>query len=236
VIAAAHGALGRGENRSEAVDDAGHRSLIDAARSTGVTRFVYTSALGAAPDHPVDFFRTKWAIEQYLASSGIAHATLRPTAFMEWHAHAFNGKQILDRGRTVILGTGTKLRNFVAAGDVAAVATQLLTSHDAGSPTIAVAGPGNFTNDDVARLYARIAGVPARIVHVPRAAVAAIACIARPLHPGVARAMRLGSLRDDAFPEAFDPRACAVEYAIGATALEDFVRERVAEHRAAASG
>ncbi len=63
--------LGRGRNRSEAVDDVGHRSLIDVARDAGVTRFVYTSALGAAPNQPIDFFRTKWAIEQHLASSGL---------------------------------------------------------------------------------------------------------------------------------------------------------------------
>jgi NADH dehydrogenase len=235
VFAAAHGALGRGANRSEAVDDAGHRSLIDVARDAGVTRFVYTSALGAAPGHPVDFFRTKWAIEQYLASSGVTYAVLRPSALMEWHAHVFNGKKILDSGRTVILGAGTKLRNFVAARDVAAIAARMLTSGEPAMQTLAVAGPGNFTNDDVARLYARIAGVVPRIVHVPRPALAAIASVARPFHPGIARVMRLASLGDDAFAEAFDARACAVDYEIGATTLEDFVRERVAEHRAAAS-
>ena len=115
--------MSRGRNRFEAVDDAGHRSLVDVAREAGVTRFVYTSALGAAPDHPVDFFRTKWSIEQYLASSGLAYVVLRPSALMEWHAHTFNGKGILDNGRTVVLGTGTKRRNFVAARDVAVIAS-----------------------------------------------------------------------------------------------------------------
>ncbi len=164
VFAAAHGLLSRGRNRSEAVDDAGHRSLIDVARDAGVTRFVYTSALGAAPDHPVDFFRTKWAIEQYLASSGLAYVVLRPSALMEWHAHTFNGKGILDHGRAVILGPGTKRRNFVAARDVAAIAARVLTGEMPRERVIAIGGPGNFTNDEVARLYARIAGVPARIL------------------------------------------------------------------------
>ena len=162
VFAAAHGLLSRGRNRSETVDDAGHRSLIDVARDAGVTRFVYTSALGAAPDHPVDFFRTKWAIEQYLASSGLAHVVLRPSALMEWHAHTFNGKGILDNGRAVILGTGTKRRNFVAARDVAAIAARALTGEMPRERVIAIGGPGNFTNDEVARLYSRIAGVPVR--------------------------------------------------------------------------
>jgi uncharacterized protein YbjT (DUF2867 family) len=233
VFAAAHGLLSRGRNRSEAVDDAGHRSLIAVARDAGVARFVYTSVLGAAPDHPIDFFRTKWTIEQYLASSGLAHVVLRPSALMEWHAHTFNGKGILDNGRTVILGSGTKRRNFVAARDVAAVAATALTGEMPRERVLAIGGPGNFTNDEVARLYARIAGVPARIVHVPRAALGGIGSIARPFHPGIARVMRLSSLPDDAFPETFDAGDPAGDHVVGPTTMEDFVRERVREHRAA---
>ena len=107
VVATAHSMLGRGKHRSEAVDDLGHRCLIDAAKRARVDVSSYLSALGAAPDHPIDFFRTKWAIEQYLAASGLAYTVLRPSALMEWHAHTLNGKSLLEKGRTVILGTGT---------------------------------------------------------------------------------------------------------------------------------
>lgn len=44
---------------------------------------------------------------------------LRPSAFMEWHAHAFNGANILKTGKTTLIGSGHKPRNFVAASDVA---------------------------------------------------------------------------------------------------------------------
>jgi uncharacterized protein YbjT (DUF2867 family) len=229
VFAAAHGLLSRGRNRSEAVDDVGHRSLIAVARDAGVARFVYTSALGAASDHPIDFFRTKWAIEQCLASSGLAYVVLRPSALMEWHAHTFNGKGILDNGRTVILGTGTKRRNFVAARDVAAIATTALTGEMPRERVIAIGGPGDFTNDEVAQMYARIAGVPARITHVPRAALRAVGAIAQPFHPGVGRVMHIASQPDDAFSETFDGDSTR-ERTIGPTSLEAFVRERVAEH------
>jgi uncharacterized protein YbjT (DUF2867 family) len=232
VFAAAHGALGRGRQRSEAVDDTGHRALIDAAREVGVARFVYTSAFGAAPNHPVDFFRTKSAIERYLASSGLEHVVLRPSAFMESHAHAFNGKGLLDTGRAVVLGTGTKPRNFVAAPDVARIAASALTGPLPRERVIEIGGPGDFTNDEVARTYARIAGIPARIVHVPRAALRAIALVARPFHPGIARVMRLSSLPDDAFSETFGAADSTVERAFGSTTLEAFVAERVREHAA----
>jgi uncharacterized protein YbjT (DUF2867 family) len=232
VFAAAHGALGRGKYRSEAVDDAGHCALIDAARRAGATRFVYTSALGAAPDHAVDFLRTKFAIERYLAQSGLPHVVLRPSAFMEWHVHTFNGKSLLEKGRVIILGSGTKKRNFVAARDVAAVAAVALTGPMPAERIITIAGPGDFSNDEVASTYARLAQVPLRIGHVPRAMLSALGAVARPLHPGVARIMRIASLSDDAFPEIVDG---AVDV-VGTTTLEAFVHERVLENRAMKSG
>jgi uncharacterized protein YbjT (DUF2867 family) len=231
VLAAAHGALGRGRNRSENVDDAGHRALVAGACKAGVRRFVYVSAFGAACDHPVDFFRTKWAIERAVESSGIDHVILRPTAFMEWHAHAFIGKRVLERGSAVILGRGTRPRNFVAASDVASVAVEALTGRGHLHPLMVVAGPGNFTNEQVARLYGRVAGTHERSLHVPRSVVAAVRVLVRPVHPGLARALLLATLEDDRFPETFDARTCMLPHAVGPTTLEAFVQARVREYR-----
>jgi len=167
VLAAAHSLLGRGRYRSDRVDGAGHRALIDAARAAGVERFVYTSAANASHDHPVDFFRTKAAIEDYLRTSGIAHVILRPTAFMEHHVHEFNGKSVLATGRARLIGTGEKKRNFVAADDVAQYAVVALTAEPMPSQPIEIGGPANLTNREIAELYARTAGVPLRISRMP---------------------------------------------------------------------
>ncbi|MCC6195436.1 MAG: NAD(P)H-binding protein [Burkholderiales bacterium] len=230
VLAAAHSALGRGRHRSELVDGAGHRALIDAARAAGVRRFVYTSALGAAADHPVDFFRTKYAVEEYLRASGLGHVILRPSAFMEAHAHAFNGKSILDKGRTLVLGSGRKRRNFVAARDVARVAVDALTGAAPLPAVIAIGGPGNFTTDEVAGIYARCAGIAARVRHVPASLLRLLAPVARAAHPGIGRVLTIASLPDDAYLEGYDPVPGAGQV-IGVTSLEAFVRERVAESR-----
>ena len=78
VIAAAHSLLGRGRYNSPKVDDSGHRSLIDAAREAGARHFVYTSAQGAAPDHPVDFYRLKYGVEQCLRPLKVLGKVIRP--------------------------------------------------------------------------------------------------------------------------------------------------------------
>jgi uncharacterized protein YbjT (DUF2867 family) len=228
VFVAAHSFLGRGRYASAAVDDRGHRALIDAARLEGIKRFVYTSVLGASPIHPVDFCRTKYAIEQYLQASGLEHVILRPSAFMEWHAHIFNGKSILEKGRTQLLGSGTKPRNFVAAIDVAQLAASALTAPVIRHRVVEIGGPGNFNNNEVAELYARTAGIEPRISHLPRALVGVLARIAQPIHPGISRVMRVSSLPNDAFSETFDSAVLLREHPMRLTSLQEFVREQVA--------
>ena len=234
VLACAHGLMGRGRHRSEAVDDAGHRALIDAARVAGVRRFVYTSASGARPDHPVDFFRTKYAIEQALPASGLQHAILRPTAFMEHHAHNFNGKALLEKGKAQLIGPGTKQRNFVAATDVAIFAVRALLDEPLPFERLEIGGPDNASNNEVTALYARLAGLPARASHLPVAMARLLSVLAKPLHPGLARLMRLLALPDDAFSEVWN--GCAElerRHGVQMMGLEEFVRAQVATVRQA---
>lgn len=234
VLAAAHGLLGRGRWRSEAVDDAGHRALIEAARAAGVDRFVYTSAMLAGADQPIDFGRTKHAIEQAVAASGMPFAILRPSAFMEHHVHAFNGVNVLTKGKAQLVGTGAKRRNFIAASDVAQFAVRALLDDPLPFTRLDIGGPDDATNAEVAALYARLAGKPLKVSHLPAGVARAMSVLARPIHPGMARLMRLLSLPDDAFDESFDG-AAALErrFGIRLTRLEEFVAARVREQGSA---
>jgi uncharacterized protein YbjT (DUF2867 family) len=232
VLAAAHSLLGRGRHASQYVDDAGHRALIAAARNAGVKRFVYTSAHGASPGHPIDFMRTKHAVEQAVRDSGLDAVILRPTAFMEHHVHNFNGKTVLDKGKAQLIGPGTKPRNFVSAADVAELAVRALLQDPPPFRTLAIGGPGHHGNAEVAAMYARAAGIEPRASHLPRGVAGVLSVVARPFHPGVARLLKLMSLPDDAFDETFDGAAALErEHGVRLTTVEDFVRERVAEHK-----
>jgi len=236
VLAAAHGLLGRGRWRSERVDDEGHRTLLAVARAAKVQRFVYTSAYGAGPAHPVDFFRRKHAIEEAVAASGLDAVILRPTAFMEQHAHLFNGKGLLDKGTARLIGPGTKRRNFVCAEDVAAFALKALLEDPAPFRRLDIGGPGHHSGNEVAALYARTAGLPLRVSHLPAPVAGVLARVLRPLHPGLARVMHLMSLPDDAFDERFEGSDTLQQrWGLPLTKLEDFVAREVQRSRAAAS-
>ena len=229
VLATAHSLLGKGKYKSEAVDDAGHRALIDAAKAAGVVHFVYMSMLGVSPDHPFDFARRKYSIEEYLKASGLSYSILRPSWYMEQNVHIFNGKSILENGKTSLLGNGTKLRNFVAARDVAQFAVRALLDPKLKNRTTDIGGPQNATNNQVAELYGKIAGVTPKISHMPPFMAKAMSIMLKPVQPGVSRIMYLSSLPDDAFCETFDPAPLLSEFSIHLTTLEEFIHERVAD-------
>lgn len=80
VLMAAHSILGRGRWRSQAVDDAGVRALIEVARDAGVQRFVYCS--GSALAGPAEPARRATAASeagqnQHPQRDGTEHGTPR---------------------------------------------------------------------------------------------------------------------------------------------------------------
>ena len=228
VFVAAHAITGRGRWCSEAVDDAGHRALIEAARAAGVRRFVYTSAYGAGPDHPIDFFRTKHRIEQLLRGSGLDAVVVRPTAFMEQHVHQFNGAAVLAKGKAQLIGPATKPRNFVRAADLAPLVLRALLEDPPPFRELDIGGHDHASNSEVAALYAKEAGLPPKASHLPLGVARVVAAVARAFHPGVARILSLMTLPDEAVSERFDGAAqLERRFGIRLTRLQEFVREQV---------
>jgi uncharacterized protein YbjT (DUF2867 family) len=235
IFVCAHALLGRGPQRSAQVDHVGHSSLLAAALSTGVQRFVYTSALGAREDHPIDFFRTKHEIEQAVRESTIPYTILRPASFMEQHVHEFLGRLILDKGFAVIFGPGRKRRNFVSARDVAPFAVMALRGDELLGRTLEIGGPDNISTRDVATMY-MLRSRQGRVFHAPVGIARVGAQIVRPLHEGVARVLEIAAVPDEAWPESFDPAPLQSEFPRAMMTVERFVDERVREWRRARVG
>ena len=226
VLAAAHSIFGRGGESSKYVDELGHKQLIDEAKAAGVQHFVYTSIMGASPNNSVLFNRIKYGVEQYLQTSGLAYTILRPSAYMEWHAHEFIGKPILEQGKVTLFGQGDNPRNFVAGDDVANFAVLALTDPRTAGQIIDVGSPDNWSNNQVAALYAQLAGRPVSITHVPLAVLRVMSPLLKPFHPGLSQVMALSILTDTA-DMTFDPSATLRQYPVPLTRLEGWVRQRV---------
>jgi NADH dehydrogenase len=229
VLAAANSFLGKGKNKAEAVDGAGHRALIDAAKASGVTHFVYMSMLGVSPDHSFDYARMKYSIEQYLKASGLSYTILRSAWYMEQNVYLYNGKSILESGKTSLLGKGTKPRNFIAVRDVAQFAVLAMLDPKLKNRTIDIGGPQNATNNQVAELYGKIAGITPKVSHMHPLMAKAMSVVLKPFQPGISRIMYLNSLPDNAFDETFDPVPLLAEFPMHLTTLEEFIREQLTE-------
>ena len=229
VVASAHSLLGRGAERSALVDGQGHRSLIDAAKEEGVAHFCYVSVYGASPEHPSVFVRIKYAVEQVLQASGLPYTIVRPTAFLQTHAYQLLGQPILEQGKATIFGKGTGRRNFVAVEDVAALVAAVWDDPHAVGQIIEIGGPpaNNLTNNEVAAMFERAAGRPAKLSHVPRAVLRVMSPVLRPFHPGLSQVMAL-ALHDDLHDTTYDAAPLLNRYPLQLTRLDDWIAEHCA--------
>lgn len=187
VLATAHAMTGRGANGSRQVDLLGNRALIDAARRAGVRRFVFISAQGARADHPVDFYRHKFAAEEHLRASGLHYTILRPAAFMEVWGEII-GKGAMTGGKATLFGPGTNPVSFISERDV--ITLCLMALHNELGDTTLEVGAENRTFTQVAELYGRVAGKEVRLSHIPVPALRLMATLITPFHEGTARLMR----------------------------------------------
>jgi len=213
--------LGRGADSSEAIDDAGQRALIDAAKNAGVEYFLFTSVWGASADHPIDFWRTKHRVERYLMNSGLAWTIVRPTAFIEMHAYELIGKAVLSGRRVVMFGPGTNPRNFVAAKDVAALIVLAIEDESLHGEIIEIGGPENLSGTQVVETCQKIGGRKAKVSHLPLGLVRLLSQAFRPLHPGVSRVMS-GGVVSETTDQTFDTTKFLARYPITLTRLEDW--------------
>lgn len=219
VITTANSARRGGGDNVETVDLHGTRSLIDAAKAAGVRHFIYTSVLGADPNHPAPFMAAKGTNNAYLQASGIRWTILAPNAFFESWPHVVVGAPALAGEPIVIVGEGRRRHTFVAEGDVAAFALAAVDRSAAFNRVIPIGGPDALSWRDVVAIYERVLGRPLEVRSVgPGEAVPALPPAVVPLLAGM-----------DTFESVFDTQAVAREFGVTLTPFEASARRHVEE-------
>jgi uncharacterized protein YbjT (DUF2867 family) len=226
VLALAHGFTpGQADNNPHSVDAVGNHTLIDAAKAAGVKHFVFTSILGVSPTSMMELFRIKYATEQYLQQSGLSYTILRAAAFMEFWA-AMVGEPILKTGKTTIFGGGNNPINFVSADDVAQFAVMALDEPRMRNQVIDVGGPENLTFNQVAEIFEKISGRPAKISHIPLPVMRVMRVVMRPFNPMLSLQITGGVVMDSE-NQSCDMRPTLQKYPLTLTRLEDVARRMV---------
>lgn len=131
-----------------------HTAAIESARAAGVSRIVYVSLLGAAPDATYVNSRDHWQTEQVLADSGLRWTVVRPSYYASTLARLTD-----DEG--VVRGPApTGKVSLVTHEDIAEVIVAILLDdtfpHD--DAIVTVTGPESLTLAEAADRLAASSG------------------------------------------------------------------------------
>lgn len=205
VVSAVHGMDPAKEGSPDTVDRDGNANLVAASAREGAS-VVLMSVIGAAPNHPMELFRMKWAAEENLRYSGVPWTVVRASAFADLWAEILR-QTARSSGRPTVFGRGDNPLNFVAVSDVAGAVVRAVEDASLRGEVIEVGGPENLTLNQLADRV-----LPGRHPrHVPRLALRAMGLAARPVRPGLARMARTG-LAMDTTDQRFDPSASLTAY------------------------
>ena len=133
-----------------------HVAAVDAAVAAGVTRIVYTSLLGAAPEATFTFARDHFHTEEHIRASGVGHVFLRDSIYLDF-IPGFVGEDGVIRGPA---GDGRFAP--VARDDVADVAAVVLTDPGHDAEALDLTGPRALTLSEAADLLSAASGRPIR--------------------------------------------------------------------------
>jgi uncharacterized protein YbjT (DUF2867 family) len=164
LITTAIGYSRRKRGDSLTTDDQGNRNLVDAAKTVGVSRFIFTSILTAEKARSVPHFYQKALTENYLERSSVPFVALRPGGFLDTLLmFAYNpSKGVLNAMADPTVKASTILSDDVARFLVASVDNPAVLGKRI---DLGIAPPTNLT--EIAAAIGRITGRPVKLQQMP---------------------------------------------------------------------
>jgi uncharacterized protein YbjT (DUF2867 family) len=174
----------KGTNTFERVHHLGTRNVVEAAKRTGIKRFVHMSALGVRANGVAPYQTTKWKGEEEVRQSGITFCILRPSLIFG-EGDGFVTQMMATMRSAPLLrpvpGDGTPKFRPIAVEDVTACFARSLTYEAATNQTVELGGADELTLNEVLEEIARCAGVRKPAVHIPMPLMMAGATVAQKL-------------------------------------------------------
>jgi len=166
----------------------GGRNLVDAAKRAGVPKFVYMSALGTGP-HTIrlsQYYKYKWASEEYLRASGIPYLIFRPSFLIGPGGEFTNLLNMLTLLPIVgVPGPGNYRVQPMYVRDLARYVVQMLDDPRALNQTLEIGGPEIFAFTDMLRKTLEAKGKKALLIHMPLPLMRLVVPVADKLLPAL---------------------------------------------------
>lgn len=188
----------------EKVDAEGTENMVRAAKQAGVSRFVYLSGVGAAPDAGYHWFRAKWRAETAVRDSGMTFTIVRPSWVYGPEDVALN--RFLGMSRILpfvpLIGSPGKQRlQPVFIDDVARGVAASLEKPAAENKVFDIGGPEALTMQEIVRTALEVAGRRRLMIAAPKPLMKLFAFLlqfapGRPLTPDAVEFITMDALAD----------------------------------------
>ncbi|GGY25469.1 complex I NDUFA9 subunit family protein [Paludibacterium paludis] len=192
-------------------------TIVAACQERGIRRLIHIGALGAAPDAPSHYLRSKAAGEAQVTGSGLDWTVLRPSVVFGRGDRFLN--LFADLARTLpvlpLAGAGTRFQP-VWVDDVARAAEQVIDNRRSVGVTLDLVGPREYTLAELVAYVGDLTGHPRPILPLP-AGLAMLQAAVMECLPGVplmsrdnVRSLAVDNISRQGFPAellGFAPRA-----------------------------
>jgi NADH dehydrogenase len=158
-----------GRQGFQAVHAMGSKTIAEAAAARGITRFVEVSALGADPDSPSKYARTKAQGEAAVRAAIPGAVILRPSVVFGPEDDFFNRFAAMANVSPALPLPGGGATRFQPAyvADVAAAVSKALTDPGCAGRTFELGGPGVFTFRELMAFVLRETGKSRLLLPLP---------------------------------------------------------------------
>ena len=180
----------RGHTFAE-VDAAGTERLVAAAKEAGVKRYIYISAVGAAPEGRYHWFRAKWRAETAVRESGMTWVIFRPSWVFGPEDVSLNRFLRMSRFLPFVPVIGSPSRQRVQPvfiDDLARAVAEAVDNPAADDRLFEIGGPDAMSLADVVRTALAVSGRRRLLLSAPAPLMKAAAILlqhlpGRPLTP-----------------------------------------------------
>lgn len=192
----------RGGQRFETLHETGPAGLAAMATAAGVSRFIHISALGADPESPALYGRSKAAGEAAVRAAFPRATVLRPSLIFGPEDSFFNRFAEIARVSPILplIGGGQTRFAPVFVADVAAAVAAALDREDAPGQLYELGGPSVATLRSLFELILREIGRRRLLLPVPFGLATALALFAEPMPGPLLTRDQVRMLRRDAVP------------------------------------
>jgi uncharacterized protein YbjT (DUF2867 family) len=143
--------------------------MLDAARRSGVKRYVHMSALGSREQAASRYHQTKWQAEVLVRQSGLDYTIFRPSIIFGPQDEFVNQLALMARYSPIlpVLGSGAGRMQPIAVEDVARCFVRSLTTDKSLGRTYDLCGPDAFSLEEILEVICDVTGRRRWMLRVP---------------------------------------------------------------------